>query len=89
MEKNDLYIGGVQNEVKQLLSGQIAVPMGSLPFRYLGVPLSSNKLNYSQCKPLIARIVERVKSWTAKKLSYAGKLQLIKSVVFGMQAFWA
>ena len=31
----------------------------------------------------------RIKSWTAKKLSYAGRTQLIKTVLFGVQSYWA
>ncbi|XP_070018870.1 uncharacterized protein [Nicotiana sylvestris] len=31
----------------------------------------------------------RIKQWTAKFLSYAGRLQLIKSVLFAIQSFWS
>ena len=31
----------------------------------------------------------RINSWTAKKLSYAGRAQLVKTVLFGVQAYWA
>ncbi|KAH0774098.1 hypothetical protein KY290_011235 [Solanum tuberosum] len=31
----------------------------------------------------------RIKSWTTKFFSYAGKTQLIKSVLFSIQVFWA
>ncbi|KAH0685373.1 hypothetical protein KY290_016648 [Solanum tuberosum] len=31
----------------------------------------------------------RIISWTAKKLSYAGRVQLLRSVLFGIQAYWA
>ncbi|XP_075096380.1 uncharacterized protein LOC142174479 [Nicotiana tabacum] len=32
---------------------------------------------------------KRITSWTAKTLLYAGRVQLIQSVLFGIQAFWA
>lgn len=89
LDKSDPYVSGVSHDVMQQLSVRIGIPLGNLPFRYLGVPLSSRKLTYLQCKPLLERIVARVKTWTAKKLSYADRLQLIKSVLFGVQAFWA
>ena len=56
--------------------------------RYLGVPLISTKLTASNCKPLVDRILSRVSSWTARFLSFAGRLQLIKSVLYGIQSFW-
>ncbi|XP_059302033.1 uncharacterized protein LOC132053962 [Lycium ferocissimum] len=42
-----------------------------------------------QWKPLIDKIIARISSWTAKKLSYAGRVQLVQIVLFGFQAFWA
>ncbi|XP_019241995.1 PREDICTED: uncharacterized protein LOC109222039 [Nicotiana attenuata] len=40
-------------------------------------------------QPLIEKITARITSWTAKKLSYAVRTQLVKSILFGMQAYWA
>lgn len=46
---------------------------GKLPFKYLGVPLSSRKLTIYQCEPLVDRTVSKIRYWTAKLLSYAGR----------------
>ena len=62
--------------------------VGELPVRYLGVPLISTKLTALNCKPLVDRITSRVSSWTARFLSFVGRLQLIKSVLYGIQSFW-
>ena len=35
---------------------------------YLGVPLISGRLSYSDCNPLIDRLTERMRAWTAKLL---------------------
>ena len=42
-----------------------------------------------QWKPLIDKIIAKISSWTAKKLSYVGRVQLVQTVLFGIQAFWA
>ncbi|XP_060180731.1 uncharacterized protein LOC132610456 [Lycium barbarum] len=34
-------------------------------------------------------MVGRISTWTARKLSYAGRVQLVQSVLFGIQAYWA
>lgn len=60
---------------------------GDFPFRYLWVPLSTKKLSVMQCQPLIRKILQKVDCWSAKMLSYAGRLQLIKSVLMGVQAY--
>lgn len=62
--------------------------LGSFPFRYLGVLLSPKKLAYADCRTLIDKILARIKSWTAKHLSYAGRLVLVKAVLTSMQNFW-
>lgn len=62
---------------------------GQLPFKYLGVPLSSQKLNIMQCQLLVQRILQRISCWATKFLSYAGRVQLIKDVLFGIQVYWS
>ena len=62
---------------------------GELPFRYLRVPLSTKRISIVQCKPLIDKMLSRVTCWTTKFLSYAGRAQLVKSVLFSIQTFWA
>lgn len=59
-----------------------------MPFRYLGIPLSSKKLNIKHYQVLIDKIVSRITHWSAFLLSYAGRVQLIKSVIFATVNFW-
>ena len=61
---------------------------GSLPFKYLGVPLTSKKLSISHYLNLIDRITGKINHWSNKLLSYAGRLQLIKSVTFSIANYW-
>lgn len=38
--------------------------------------------------PLIERIKKRITTWTARQLSFAGRLQLIGSVIYSLTSFW-
>ncbi|XP_059277569.1 uncharacterized protein LOC132031620 [Lycium ferocissimum] len=89
LNKSAVYYGGVTNTVKQEIQTIMGYTEGTLPFTYLRVPLSIRKLKILEWQPLINRIVSKVSSWTAKKLSYAGRVQLVKSVLFGIQSYWA
>ncbi|XP_056685521.1 uncharacterized protein [Spinacia oleracea] len=60
----------------------------SLASGYLGVPLSTRKLMYNQCKPLIGKVVARAKTWTSKHLSCAGRLPLVQTILPSLQSFW-
>ena len=53
-------------EVRQQIIQQLGYTMEELPFKYLGVPLSTKKLTIIQWYPLIDKIMERINSWTAK-----------------------
>ncbi|KAH0724700.1 hypothetical protein KY284_000565 [Solanum tuberosum] len=86
--KSCIYFGGVLETTQQEILHQTGFTRGVLPFRYLGVTLSTKKLSVGQCQPLIDKMMGRITNWTVKFLSYAGRLQLVKSVLRTMQTFW-
>ncbi|KAK2388094.1 hypothetical protein QL285_061811 [Trifolium repens] len=86
--KCKVYYGGVDDTTKRNIREATSFADGSLPFRYLGVPLTSKKLSIHHYMPLVDRIVDRIHSWSAKLLSHAGRLQLICSVTFVVANYW-
>ncbi|KAL2251939.1 UNVERIFIED_CONTAM: hypothetical protein Sindi_2316200 [Sesamum indicum] len=62
---------------------------GHLPMRYLGLPLISSRLTISDCQPLISKIDARINGWEGISLSYAGRVQIIKSVLSALSLYWA
>lgn len=63
------------------------VPTGKLPIRYLGIPVSSKKLNFNDCQPILSKIEQRLAGWESKALSYAGRVELIKSTLSSFHLF--
>ncbi|CAJ2661953.1 unnamed protein product [Trifolium pratense] len=86
--KCKVFYGGVEEHVKDCIRAVTSFTEGSLPFRYLGIPLTSKKLSIHHYMPLVDRIVERIRNWSAKLLSHAGRLQLIASVTFAVANYW-
>jgi hypothetical protein len=41
------------------------------------------------CESLVHKITNMIDSWLVKHLSLAGRLQLISSILFSLQVFWA
>ncbi|XP_020242707.1 uncharacterized protein LOC109820923 [Asparagus officinalis] len=82
----------IQNVMGFLISdAQSAFVKGRsiLPVRYLGVPLISKRLSCLDCSALLSRISEKFQNWQKREvLSYAERLQLIKSVILGIHIFW-
>ncbi|KAL2231095.1 UNVERIFIED_CONTAM: hypothetical protein Sindi_1703900 [Sesamum indicum] len=62
---------------------------GQLPMRYLGLPLLSSRLTINDCQPLLLKIDARINGWEGISLSYAGRIQIIKSVLSAMSTYWA
>ncbi|XP_060182748.1 uncharacterized protein LOC132612650 [Lycium barbarum] len=87
--KSSIYFGGVPEPIKQSIIQTLGFLIGKLPFKYLGVPLSSKKLTVAQCQPLLEKMLGRITSWTTKFLSYAGRLQLLRSVLIAVKYFWS
>jgi len=81
-EKTELYAGGLnQSETSDLTS--LGFTLGSLPIRYLGLPLMHRKLRISDYRPLLDKVAGCFTNWSARSLSYAGRKQLISSVIYG------
>lgn len=74
-------------EIAQI-SAETGLTQDVLPVRYLGIPLCTKKLTLANCEPLIQQVKKKVNSWTAKSLSFAGRLLLIKTVIAGISNFW-
>ncbi|GAB2270673.1 hypothetical protein Dimus_038873 [Dionaea muscipula] len=87
--KSSVFFLGVQPAVKGAITEILGFAEGTLPVRYLGVPLITTRLTYGDYRPLLNRILARVRSWTCRFLSYAGHAQLVRSVLFALQVYWA
>ncbi|XP_056841874.1 uncharacterized protein LOC130495007 [Raphanus sativus] len=88
LQKSSFFASGVSEQELQAIQVSTGMPCGSLPMRYLGVPLCTKKLNLENCQPLLQQIKQRLSSWSAKALSFAGRLLLIKTVIAGVSTFW-
>lgn len=89
MEKSGVFFYGVQQTVQEQILQELHFVKADIPIRYLGVAWSTKRVLIVQCKPLIDKIIGRITSWTTKFLSYSGRAQLVKSVLFAIQVFWA
>ncbi|XP_028097019.1 uncharacterized protein LOC114296888 [Camellia sinensis] len=87
--KSNIYFSGCEMGLRASILDVTKFKEGTLPVKYLGVPLITTKLRATDCAPLIDRITKRVKNWTNRTLSYAGRSQLIQSILFSMQVYWS
>ena len=85
--KSELFCFGqaqlVEEEYRQLFGCEI----GSLPFKYLGIPIHHKKLKNGEWKPVEDCFEKKLSSWIGKLLSYGDRLILINSVLTSLPMF--
>ncbi|GKU92629.1 hypothetical protein SLEP1_g6336 [Rubroshorea leprosula] len=86
--KSELFCCGIPTDEVQHFTSVYGFKIGTLPVRCLGVPLITGRLTGKDLKPLVSKITDKMNSWTSKHLSFAGRLQLISSVIQGVTTFW-
>nr|KAJ0213104.1 hypothetical protein LSAT_V11C400156970 [Lactuca sativa] len=87
--KSHIFFGNVKAHVKRKILDTLPFVEGKLPMRYLGIPLISTRLFIRDCKRLVDKVRCRIGDWRNKYLSYAGRLQLISSVIYSLPIYWA
>ncbi|GFP87665.1 line-1 retrotransposable element orf2 protein [Phtheirospermum japonicum] len=86
--KSDLYTAAIVWEDLEEIQDITGIPLGTVPFHYLGIPLSAHKLRVMHYTPFIDKIAPYINVWTTSSLSYAGRAELIRSVLQGVECFW-
>lgn len=87
--KSEIFMAGGSSLLRDRIIQAPGFQEGSLPIRYLGVPIITSRLGKADCISLVNCIMARVQSWAQLFLSFASRLQLIKSVLHSTQAYWA
>lgn len=86
--KSNIYCGGVSAENLKEIVDETGLEVGDMPFRYLGIPLAATRLKIVHFEPLLNRVQNSLKGWKGTLLSYAGRTELIRTVLQGVECFW-
>jgi hypothetical protein len=61
--------------------------LGTLPFKYLGLPIGANPKSLSTWEPLLDQLKSRLFSWRNKHISLGGRIVLINAVLNAIPIF--
>ncbi|XP_073151816.1 uncharacterized protein [Henckelia pumila] len=86
--KSNLFMAVVKEPAHSEIIRLCGYQIGSFPFRYLGIPLAAGRLREGDYSVLVDGIAKKIASWPRNTLSYAGKLELLRSVVQGVECYW-
>ena len=87
--KSSIYVTGRNISALLTTADSMGISVGTLPIRYLGMPLTTKTLSSHDYEPLIEKIRGKMLCWSNRFLSFAGRLQLIQSVITSMVNFWS
>ena len=88
LEKSTLFMAGISNQKQEEIIQHFPFVTGSLPVRYLGLPLFTKSMTVTDFLSLIEKIRKTISSWKNRFLSYAERLQLINFVITSLSNFW-
>ncbi|GFZ11161.1 hypothetical protein Acr_22g0005590 [Actinidia rufa] len=86
--KSNVFMAGISRDIMEEIKTITGFSSGRFPFRYLGIPVAASRLTIEQFNPLITKISDYVSAWAGATLSYAGRSELIRSVLQGVECFW-
>ncbi|XP_016185975.1 uncharacterized protein LOC107627664 [Arachis ipaensis] len=79
-DKSILIPFNCEDQLVQHMCSLLGCKEGTLPVKYLRIPLRANPRLIKTWKPIIDKVEEKLSLWKAKVLNKAGKLVLIKSI---------
>jgi hypothetical protein len=85
--KSELFCFGKAKEEHDQYKPIFGCDVGSLPFKYLGIPIHYRKLKNSDWYPVETRFESKLGCWRGKLLSYGDRLVLINSVLTSLPMF--
>ncbi|XP_062085350.1 uncharacterized protein LOC133791436 [Humulus lupulus] len=86
--KSHIFFGGVSVADRQTIAAEIQLKEWTFPLKYLGVPMRPTKWKHEDCDIIIQKFKLRLHTWASRHLSFAGRIQLIHSVLFGLRNYW-
>uniref|UniRef100_A0A803PSS2 Uncharacterized protein n=1 Tax=Cannabis sativa TaxID=3483 RepID=A0A803PSS2_CANSA len=59
-----------------------------VPFKYLGIPICAKRISDAECTGLVQKMTARIKVWSSRNISFAGRVVLINSVLLTVHTYW-
>lgn len=91
MEKSKILFSTCDIGLHDISTKILRIPKSTLPFCYLGILVTSTKLFFRDCMPLLEKISICLLAWKNKMLSYAGieliNLFVMESLCIGVVLF--
>ncbi|KAM6592908.1 hypothetical protein CsatA_000611 [Cannabis sativa] len=87
--KSVIYCAGMPETEIQRVVQISGFTRSSIPFKYLGIPICSKRISQTECNTLVDKMTARIKIWSTRHISFAGRAVLINSVLLTIHTYWS
>uniref|UniRef100_A0A803PLB3 Reverse transcriptase domain-containing protein n=1 Tax=Cannabis sativa TaxID=3483 RepID=A0A803PLB3_CANSA len=81
VKKTAIYCSGMQESEIQRVLNMSGFTRHPAPFKYLGIPICAKRISAAECTGLVQKMTARIKVWSSRNISFAGRVVLINSVL--------
>lgn len=85
--KSEIFCFGKAKDMEDQYRNIFGCESGSLPIKYLGIPIHFRTLCNAEWNPIENRFASKLGCWRSKMLSYGDRLTLINSVLTSLPMF--
>ena len=86
-DKSEAFVTGGDLESQLRAAHMMNCELGSIPFKYLGIPFSDRALSMVDFEPMVDKAAKRVEPWQGKLLASGGRLVLINDCLTNIPMF--
>ena len=79
IHKSEVYCLGIDQGEEKLFEEIFTCKVGSLPLKYLGIPIDETRLKNSDWDPTGEKLLKKLGCWNGKNLSIGGRTLLINT----------
>uniref|UniRef100_A0A803P4R6 Reverse transcriptase domain-containing protein n=1 Tax=Cannabis sativa TaxID=3483 RepID=A0A803P4R6_CANSA len=87
--KSAIYCHGMTHSEIQRILDASGFQRGEVPFTYLGIPISPKRLSPKECSSLVEKMTQRIRAWSTRHISFAGRAVLVNSVLLAIHTYWS
>jgi mannosylglycoprotein endo-beta-mannosidase len=87
-QKSEIFMVGGDNTTIEYYSSLFGCQVGSLPMKYLGVPVTYRTLRNSNLDPLDSKFIKKLDAWIGGSNSSGGHLTLVNSSLSSLPSYF-